>query len=112
MIRTRQEYTALKATEDKEEWGHLGGQDLPAEGKEKELRDPALIVPGFDDPPVEILSDSDSSDFEHIGNDTPCRFYNHEGCKYGSRCRFKHAPTKQKTTRDELFVFASLLCLS
>ncbi|KAJ3554387.1 hypothetical protein NM688_g3137 [Phlebia brevispora] len=50
--------------------------------------------PLFDDPDdgIETGYTSDSSDFFHTGNGTPCRFYNHDGCAQGSLCRFKHAP--------------------
>jgi hypothetical protein len=97
MDKTRQEYAKLKATG----LPYQSGQELPTqEGEGTNSFDPAL-----DDPPVEISSDSDSSDFEHDGNGTPCRFYNHGGCGKGSSCQFKHSPTKQMTTRDELFVF-------
>ncbi|KAI0367861.1 hypothetical protein BV20DRAFT_1023528 [Pilatotrama ljubarskyi] len=47
------------------------------------------------------LEESDSEDFKHRGNGTPCRFYNHDGCKNGKRCRFRHAPD-DKSVRDEL----------
>lgn len=35
---------------------------------------------------------SGSSDCRHTGNGTPCRFYNHNGCKKGAKCPFSHAP--------------------
>ena len=95
MTRTRQEYATLKAT-------NQTGQDLPTEEEVFHFH------PAFDDPPIEISSESDSSDFEHEGNGTPCRFYNHDGCRNGSTCRFKHAPTKERTTRDQLFVLSLL----
>ena len=52
---------------------------------------------------LEIEDESDSEDFAHAGNGTPCRFYNHDGCRHGARCRFKHAPDS-KSVRDELCV--------
>ena len=44
---------------------------------------------------------SDSSDFEHTGNGIPCRFYNHDGCRNGPECKFKHAPD-DRSIRDNL----------
>ncbi|KIP07573.1 hypothetical protein PHLGIDRAFT_127540 [Phlebiopsis gigantea 11061_1 CR5-6] len=44
---------------------------------------------------------SDSSDFAHDGNGIPCRFYNHDGCRSGSGCKFKHAPD-DRSIRDNL----------
>jgi hypothetical protein len=105
MVKTREEYAIQKAMN---QCAHSSDQNLPTEEEEKSTAC-TLFEPAFDDPPVQISSDSDSSDFEHEGNGTPCRFYNHDGCKNGSTCRFKHAPTKEMTTRDELFVLALLI---
>ena len=44
---------------------------------------------------------SGSSDCEHEGNGTACRFYNHGGCNRGKACRFSHAPDG-KSVRDDL----------
>ncbi|EIN04349.1 hypothetical protein PUNSTDRAFT_146568 [Punctularia strigosozonata HHB-11173 SS5] len=45
---------------------------------------------------------SDSSDFRHEGNGTPCKFYNHNGCKKGAKkCPFKHGPDN-RSMRDDL----------
>ncbi|OCH91987.1 hypothetical protein OBBRIDRAFT_833801 [Obba rivulosa] len=49
----------------------------------------------------DITTESDSEDYKHIGNGIPCRFYNHYGCKKGSRCPYRHAPDP-KSFRDEL----------
>lgn len=52
---------------------------------------------------LDIEYESDTEDFTHEGNGTPCRFYNRarEGCKNGARCRFRHAPDI-RSVRDEL----------
>ncbi|RPD52547.1 hypothetical protein L226DRAFT_496202 [Lentinus tigrinus ALCF2SS1-7] len=50
--------------------------------------------------PLEVEVESDTEDM-HIGNGTPCKFYNHNGCRHGNRCRFKHAPDS-KSVRDDL----------
>ena len=55
------------------------------------------------DKKVELESASDSSDWNHEGNDIPCRFYNHDGCTRGTECRFSHAPD-HKSVRDRLCV--------
>ncbi|KAI0704397.1 hypothetical protein C8T65DRAFT_830765 [Cerioporus squamosus] len=51
--------------------------------------------------PLELEVESDSEDASHTGNGTPCKFYNHDGCRHGSSCRFKHA-ADSKSVRDEL----------
>ncbi|KAK7471092.1 hypothetical protein VKT23_002507 [Stygiomarasmius scandens] len=65
-----------------------------------------MFEPGLDEIPERIPAgdDSDSSDFEHKGNGNPCRSYNRDGCQNGGpkKCRFRHAPPKEGTTRDEL----------
>jgi hypothetical protein len=48
---------------------------------------------------------SETSDFEHDGNGIPCRFYNHDGCKRGTACKFKHGPD-HRSVRDNLCVLA------
>ncbi|CCM00578.1 uncharacterized protein FIBRA_02613 [Fibroporia radiculosa] len=48
-----------------------------------------------------ISTESGSSEFLHGGNGIPCRYLNHEGCRRGSHCRFKHAPDA-KNIRDKL----------
>ncbi|KAJ7077890.1 hypothetical protein B0H15DRAFT_861325 [Mycena belliarum] len=104
IIDTRQEFAKLKADGYEDQWADSGGQDLSCEDSEEEDGDMGefeFFEPGFDEKPVEIFSDSDSSDFEHVGNGVPCRFYNHDGCAKGNQCRFKHAPHPH-TTRDEL----------
>ncbi|KAI0641698.1 hypothetical protein C8Q79DRAFT_1014122 [Trametes meyenii] len=50
---------------------------------------------------VELEDESDSEDFKHKGNNTPCKYYNHDGCRHGARCHFRHAPDR-KSVRDEL----------
>ena len=49
----------------------------------------------------EIMTESDSSEYGHEGNGTPCRYLNRGGCKHGRKCRFRHAPD-DKSVRDEL----------
>ncbi|TFY60955.1 hypothetical protein EVJ58_g4815 [Rhodofomes roseus] len=53
------------------------------------------------DPLWEIMTESDSSEYEHDGNGTPCRYLNHDGCRHGSKCRWKHAPDT-RSVRDEI----------
>ncbi|KAI8976349.1 hypothetical protein BD414DRAFT_496656 [Trametes punicea] len=55
----------------------------------------------YDDMSYELEEESDSEDFNHIGNGRPCKFYNHDGCARGTQCRFSHAPDG-KSVRDEL----------
>lgn len=59
------------------------------------------IHPEEDDPLDDIMTESDSSEFEHEGNGIPCRYNNHSGCRHGSQCYFKHAPDDY-SVRDEL----------
>jgi len=49
----------------------------------------------------DLVTESDSSEFAHEGNGIPCRYNNHNGCRHGAQCRFKHAPDN-KSVRDEL----------
>ncbi|KAL1942221.1 hypothetical protein VTO73DRAFT_6285 [Trametes versicolor] len=64
-------------------------------------------IPDDDDALADVLDtldleeESDSEDYTHQGNGTPCRFYNRHGCTHGARCRFTHAPDR-KSVRDEL----------
>lgn len=44
---------------------------------------------------------SDSSEYEHEGNGTPCRYLNHDGCRHGAQCRWKHA-ADANSVRDQL----------
>lgn len=44
---------------------------------------------------------SESSEYEHEGNGTACRYLNHGGCRHGSECLWKHAPD-EKSVRDQL----------
>lgn len=55
------------------------------------------------DEPLEIEEESDSEDYTHLGNGTPCKFYNtgFQGCRHGVRCHFMHAPDS-RSVRDEL----------
>ncbi|KAH9059677.1 hypothetical protein EDB87DRAFT_1577500 [Lactarius vividus] len=55
---------------------------------------------------VELVSVSNSRDFNHEGNGVPCRSYNHDGCKQGPECKFLHVPD-HKNVRDRLRVFLS-----
>ena len=85
----------------------------PAKAELKEVRRAMETIGSYDwpgddqlskrpvDSALEIEDESDSEDFAHTGNGTPCKFYNHAGCRHGSRCRFKHAPDS-KSVRDEL----------
>lgn len=62
-------------------------------------------MPFPDDPYLDGAEDtpwlSETSDFEHKGNAIPCRFYNHDGCKNGPKCKFSHAPDS-RSVRDKL----------
>ncbi|KAF9009605.1 hypothetical protein BDQ17DRAFT_1421775 [Cyathus striatus] len=51
--------------------------------------------------PRDYFSDSDTSDCLHIGNGTPCRFYNKGLCNKGEQCSFSHAPD-DRSVRDGL----------
>ncbi|KAJ3825745.1 hypothetical protein F5880DRAFT_1550201 [Lentinula raphanica] len=48
---------------------------------------------------------SDSEDYKHKGKNKgtklACRYYNHDGCRFGNSCRYKHAPD-DRSIRDEL----------
>ncbi|KAI0052818.1 hypothetical protein FA95DRAFT_1601514 [Auriscalpium vulgare] len=57
--------------------------------------------PQPDESRIELMSASDTTDFQHAGNGIPCRFYNHSGCVRGVACGFSHAPD-QKSVRDAL----------
>ncbi|KAA1476404.1 TPR-like protein [Dentipellis sp. KUC8613] len=62
--------------------------------------------PHLDDEKVVIESASDSSDYHHKGKQRrlksiPCRQYNHEGCTWGHRCSYSHAPD-HSSVRDNL----------
>lgn len=58
------------------------------------------------DAALDIPDESDSEDFCHSGNGTPCKYYNSKGCRNGTRCRYSHAPDA-KSVRDELYVVPS-----
>ncbi|OSD02331.1 hypothetical protein PYCCODRAFT_1411269 [Trametes coccinea BRFM310] len=53
------------------------------------------------DGPVVVEDESDSEDYSHVGNGTPCKSYNHGGCSNGNSCRHQHAPD-MKSVRDDL----------
>ncbi|KAF8061751.1 hypothetical protein FPV67DRAFT_1452635 [Lyophyllum atratum] len=58
--------------------------------------------PPYDaDPLTETEPESDSSDCRHVGNNFPCRFYNHDGCSKKDNCHYSHAPD-EKSVRDKL----------
>ncbi|KAI9438977.1 hypothetical protein H4582DRAFT_107123 [Lactarius indigo] len=57
--------------------------------------------PSLTDPGKELESVSDSSDWNHWGNDSPCWYYNRDGCTRGVECEFSHAPD-YKSVRDRL----------
>jgi hypothetical protein len=110
ILKARQTYTDLRATGYKDQWENTvaGSQDLSSDEDSDDSDDEWANLDFEDrrlDDPLVIASESDSSDFVHEGNGTPCRDYNHDGCQRGTSCQFKHAPVKQKTTRDELFGF-------
>lgn len=70
--------------------------------------DPCDRYPRVNDEPWEVYYDSDSEDCNQKGNKTPCRFYNHDGCRNGSQCHYSHAPD-EKSVRDELSVSQSCI---
>ena len=77
-----------------------GGSDM--DESSEDLGDPYPNAPPlFVEPETPMLSET--SDFEHEGNNVPCRSYNHDGCKYGSTCKFKHGPDDH-SIRDNLWV--------
>lgn len=104
ILDARRELALLKADGYEDQWADSGGQELDSDEDESDDDGFDFFEPALDDRPSEIVSDSDSSDCEHQGNGVPCRFYNHDGCAKGSKCKFKHAPTKDKSTRDQLYV--------
>ena len=60
--------------------------------------------PTVNDKPLEPEDESDTEDFKHDGNGTPCKFYNGpNGCDRGKHCQFRHAPDS-RSVRDELYV--------
>lgn len=63
-------------------------------------------VPKPNDGKMELESVSDSSDWNHIGNGSPCPNYNHDGCSRGVNCELSHGPD-YKSVRDRLYVFSS-----
>jgi hypothetical protein len=62
--------------------------------------------PFLNDPKVELESVSDSSNWNHMGNGSPCPNYNYDGCTRGVKCEFSHGPG-YKSVRDRLCVFFS-----
>ena len=64
--------------------------------------------PGADDEPLEREDESDTEEFVHMGNGSPCKFYNDDGCTRGRRCQFRHAPDS-RSVRDELYVPRSIV---
>lgn len=65
-----------------------------------------FALPALSDADMETPFESDTADFEHEGNDVPCRFYNHEGCNQGTECKYKHAPD-DRSVRDHLCAVSS-----
>ncbi|KAF8801413.1 hypothetical protein BYT27DRAFT_7174103 [Phlegmacium glaucopus] len=57
--------------------------------------------PGYHEEPEEFISDSETSEYRHTGNNIPCWFHNREGCVRASNCKFSHAPD-DRSVRDEL----------
>ncbi|KAF8643577.1 hypothetical protein AX16_008965 [Volvariella volvacea WC 439] len=90
-------------SETKAEWRKV--VDLSRD--RSKIKDSHMRVEDLEKPALdaiwEVDSDieSDSSDCQHRGNNTPCRFYNRDGCNRGASCRFSHAPDK-KSVRDKL----------
>ena len=64
--------------------------------------------PAVDDEPLEREDESDTEDFAHTGNGSPCKIYNGNGCTRGRRCQFRHAPDSS-SVRDELYVPRSIV---
>lgn len=60
---------------------------------------PDSVPVGADGAETPMLSET--SDFEHEGNSIPCRFYNHDGCRNGTECKFRHGPDN-RSVRDSL----------
>ena len=79
-------------------------EDFNEYGDEEMRRPHAGSPPDTAETPVP----SDSEDYKHNGNGIPCRFYNHDGCRAGASCKFKHAPDR-RSVRDDLSVIASHL---
>ncbi|KAI9065683.1 TPR-like protein [Trametes sanguinea] len=71
------------------------GHDWP---EDEEMMD--ALNPNHDGPVI-VEEESDSEDYSHAGNGTPCKSYNHGGCSNGNSCRYQHAPD-MKSVRDEL----------
>ncbi|KAI0069652.1 TPR-like protein [Panus rudis PR-1116 ss-1] len=74
--------------------GHYNGPDR--DGDDADQGYPLPSEEGYETPYL-----SDSYEFQHRGNDVPCRFYNHDGCYMGVHCRFSHAPD-DRSIRDKL----------
>ncbi|KAG8908167.1 hypothetical protein FRB99_008710 [Tulasnella sp. 403] len=60
-----------------------------------------LDLPLVDDDASSCHTGSHTSDYEHQGNEIPCKAYNHDGCPRGRACDFSHAPDEQ-SVRDDL----------
>lgn len=58
-------------------------------------------APALDEYPISSDDESDSSDYQHVGNGIPCRDHNHQGCRRGKTCSYSHAPD-ESAERDAL----------
>ncbi|KAH7102868.1 TPR-like protein [Auriculariales sp. MPI-PUGE-AT-0066] len=55
-----------------------------------------------DDPHPDDDTHSNTSDCDHEGNGTPCRYYNQSRCNRGRDCEFSHTPDIIRSVRDKL----------
>ncbi|KAN0129038.1 hypothetical protein V8E53_013188 [Lactarius tabidus] len=62
---------------------------------------PVDCRPFLNDAKYELESVSDSSDWNHEGDGSPCSNYNLDGCMRGAECEFSHGPD-YKSVRDRL----------
>ncbi|KAF4614612.1 hypothetical protein D9613_003397 [Agrocybe pediades] len=77
-------------------------RNLADSGKGKEnAKEDRPPYPSADAEAWELFEDSDTEDSVHIGNNVPCRFYNHDGCVRGESCLYSHAPD-YKSVRDDI----------
>lgn len=72
--------------------------------EDAELTRPNVVTHEFVEDETPVLSES--SDWEHEGNNEPCQDYNREGCPMGSECPYKHAPD-DLSMRDDLYGLTS-----
>ena len=84
--------------------GHLQDPTEVVEGEEWDPR--PEDTPEYPETPVP----SDTEEYTHFGNGIPCRYYNHEGCNQGERCKFKHA-ADNRSVRDDLYVLDNVILI-